>query len=365
MKVLQIGADRSKRGILYEGSPAFLRQQEYAKRFGQLDIIGFSRVSDGAKKVIRGTLTIHPTNSRSRWVYMRDALRIVKTLPKPDVVSAQDPFETGLVGWWIARKYQVPLHVQVHTDFLSPEYRRHSATNRIRVFLAGFVLRRAAGIRAVSDRIQESIQERYRPDVPVTVLPIFVDVGQFRNAIPDAALAGRFRSFATKLLVVSRLEAEKNVQLALRAFAASAPLDSCLIIVGAGSEETSFKHFAKRLNVAERVFFEGPRDVAPYYQLADVVLVPSRYEGYGLVTVEALAGGVPVLSTDVGIAREAGAIVTTEEKFADALAEWFKNGPRTGELKNYPYKSFDEYVRAYSEDIESCVKAQKGHTTAI
>ena len=58
-----------------------------------------------------------------------------------------------------------------------------------------------------------------------------------------------------------------------------------------------------------------------------------------------------MLSTDVGIAREAGAIVTTPEKFAESLSEWFKNGPREGHLESYPYKDFDEYVRAYCDDI--------------
>jgi glycosyltransferase involved in cell wall biosynthesis len=78
-----------------------------------------------------------------------------------------------------------------------------------------------------------------------------------------------------------------------------------------------------------------------------------------MVIVEALAAGKPVLSTDVGIAREAGAIVATEKDFATVLAEWFKNGPRTGELKNYPYKTFEAYVRAYSDDIAACVESKK------
>jgi len=364
MRVLQIGADRSKRGILFRGSPAFKRQEAYAKQFGHLDIIGFSLRSDGAKPVDEGALRVYPTGSPAKWRFGFDALRIARRLGRPDVVSVQDPFETGLVGWWIARKYKVPLHVQIHTDFLSPEYARLSLLNRIRIRIAGFVLRRAAGVRVVSERIKNSLERQYNVAIPITTLPIFVDIDRVRGAA-DATVTSRFGRFRTRALVVSRLEPEKNVALALQAFASSAPTDSCLIVVGTGTEKVSLQHFAKRLNVAERVFFEGEHDAAPYYAFSDIVLVPSKYEGYGLVAVEALAAGKPVLSTDVGVAREAGAIVTTGEKFADALAEWFKSGPRTGELKNYPYKNFDEYVQAYCDDIESCIKAQKGHTTAI
>ncbi len=365
MRVLQIGADRSKRGILYSGTPAFKRQEAYAKQFGNLDIIGFSLRRDGAQFVDAGALRIFPTDSTSKLFWGFDTVRVARTLARPDVVSVQDPFETGLVGWWIARKYKVPLHVQVHTDVLSPEYVRLSPLNRLRVLLAGFVLRRAAGIRVVSERIKKSVQAHYGINVPITVLPIFVDVERIRNAERDPELMRRFTKWKTKLLIVSRLEPEKDVALAIRAFARSAPADACLIVVGEGSEWPSLEDIAQECGISKRVLFEGARDAAQYYPLVDLVLFPSRYEGYGMVIIEALVAGKPVLSTDVGIAREAGAIVTIEEKFAGALAEWFKSGPRTGTLNNYPYANFDEYVRAYCDDIASCVKAQKGHTTAI
>lgn len=354
-----ISADRSKRGVLFPGSDAFKRQLAYAKEFGHLDIIGFSRKSDSAKSIDVDALHVRPTNSSSSFFYGLDAIRVVRKLPKPDVVTVQDPFETGLVGWWIARKFRVPLHVQVHTDFLSPEYAKLSLLSRLRVLVAGFVLRRARRIRVVSERIKRSLEAgNWRLEVPISILPIFADVERFQAAERDPELEKRFSRYTTRLLVVSRLEAEKNVALALRAFAVSAPKDACLIIAGTGGQKSTLQHLAKRLNVEERVFFGDPDDIAAHYALADLVLVPSKYEGYGLVIVEALAAGKPVLSTDVGIAREAGAIVTTEEKFADALAEWFKSGPRTGTLKSYPYENFDEYVRAYCDDIVACTKGK-------
>ncbi|MCR4325940.1 MAG: glycosyltransferase [Patescibacteria group bacterium] len=375
MRVLQIGSDRSKRGILFSGTPAASRQKAYADKFGHLYIIGFSLKSDGAKSYSEGELAVYPTNSVSRLSYGLDAYRIARTLPRPDVVSVQDPFESGLVAWFVAKRLRVPLHVQVHTDFLSPEYAPHSLRNRIRVIIARFVLHRASGIRVVSARIKDSLQAAsYKLQATPTILPIFADIERFKNAPPDAALEARFVSFKSKLLVVARLEPEKNVGLAVRAFAESSPLghsptgeakDSCLIIVGGGSERAGLEALAARLGVSHRVFFEGEKDAAPYYALADIALVTSRYEGYGLVIVEALARAVPVLSTDVGVAREAGAIVTTEEKFADALLEWFKSGPRAGELKDYPYKSFDEYVGAYRDNVAACcVPSEKRHNTA-
>jgi len=359
MRILAISGDRSRRGVLYAGSPAFKRQEAYAKQFGNLDVIVFSRRSDGATPMEASALRVYPTNSASRFFYGFDAIRIALKLPKPDVVTVQDPFEIGFVAWLIAALHGVSLHVQVHTDFLSPEYARLSFLNRIRVWVAGFVLRRASGVRVVSERIKKDIEQTFRIRASITALPIFVDVERFKTARSYLAISERFAMFKTKVLVVSRLEPEKNVSLAIRAFAEAAPEDACLIIVGAGSRALSLQHFAKRLNVAGRVFFEGSKDASDYYRSCDLILVPSKYEGYGLVTVEALSAGKPVLSTDVGIAREAGAIVTTEERFAEALADWFKNGPRTGELKNCPYANFEEYVHAYCNDIMACTNGKK------
>ena len=152
------------------------------------------------------------------------------------MVSAQDPFETGFVAWLIAILLQSPLHIQVHTDFLSPEYARLSLLNRTRAVIAGFVLKRATRVRVVSRRIKAGIEKRYTLRVPVTALPIFTDLQRIRAGARDIALEKRFAPYGTKILVVSRLEKEKNVALAIRAYAAVAPESSCLIIIGEGRE---------------------------------------------------------------------------------------------------------------------------------
>jgi glycosyltransferase involved in cell wall biosynthesis len=355
--VLQIGADRSKQGILYPDSSATKRQIKYGAHFDELDIIGFSRASD-RREVFKASENVHvyPTHSYSPLLYGLDAIEIAHKLRKPRVVSAQDPFETGLIAWFIARMYGVPLHVQVHTDFLSPEYSKLSIVNRIRAQLAEFILRRATRVRVVSDRIKQEIERQLHLRVPISVIPIFADVEHMRNIRPQKELIARFAQFRTKLLAVSRLESEKNIRLAINAFAQSAPRDACLIIVGGGSRRAPLESHARKLGVMNRVFFEGAANASEYFALADLLLVPSRYEGYGLVIVESLAAGKPVLSTDVGIARDMGAIVTSQAQFTKALADWFLSGPRTGHLQNYPYKNIDQYVQAYSDDIRACTE---------
>ncbi|HVM73362.1 MAG TPA: glycosyltransferase [Candidatus Paceibacterota bacterium] len=358
MRVLQIGSDRSKRGILFPGTPAFSRQISYADTFGHLDIIGFSLRSDGTVEYKERNLSVYPTNSLSKIFYGLDTLLIVRNLPKPDVISAQDPFEVGLLALLIAWVKGVPLHVQVHTDFLSHGYTQHSFMNRHRALVAGFVLRRATRIRVVSERVKNEIIARYKLKIPISVLPIFVDIILHQRQ-SDPMLVSAFSRFDRKLLFVGRLEPEKNASLAIRAFAQAAPERTCLIIVGDGSERAKLKALAKELNVdagSRMVIFEDQKESLKYYPIEDLVLVTSHYEGYGLVIIEALAAGKPVISTDVGIAREVGAIIASEKDFPAALSEWFKNGPREMHLKNYPYQSEADYIQKYCVDITACVK---------
>ncbi len=353
--VLVVGTET---GLFSRESKAYERTLRYGTCFSRLDLIVLCRrgVADGPFQISENTHA-YPTLSENPLFFAFDALRIARKLEKPNVITVQDPFESGLVGFFLARKWRVPLHVQVHTDFLSPAFASHSILNRIRVRIARFVLKRAAGVRVVGENVKKAlIAAGYGTQAEFSVLPIFIDTEQFRNTPVSEDLAKKFSKFRTKILVVSRLEGEKDVSLALTSFGKASPKSACLIIVGDGREKKMLQRLAQALGVEKRVFFEGTQDPKQYYALADLVLAPSRYEGYGRTIIEGLSAGKPVLSTDVGIAREAGAIVVEPRRFSEALAEWHKNGPKTGELMNYPYQSFDAYVRAYSDDIVRCVK---------
>ncbi len=344
MRVLSIGTDRR---LFEEGSAVRERQTLYADKFGSLDIIVFTRGKE-TKTAEFGAVQVVPTNSTSKWMYWLDAWLIAKNIQKPDVVSSQDPFETGLISLFIARRLKVPLHVQVHTDFTSRAYARHSLKNWLRVRIVWFVLRRATRIRVILDRTAHDIRIRGL-QAPVTILPIFVDAAHFA-AIPRTKHA----RWKIAMLAIGRFEKEKRFTLAIEALSVARLKghDVGLTLVGEGSEKSTYYRYAQRLRVADRLeIVEWQHDLAKFYSEADIVLVTSRYEGYGLVIVEALAAGVPVLSTDVGVAREAGAIVTTPKDFTKTLLQWISNGPRKSTLAQHAYRDISEYVERYCADV--------------
>jgi glycosyltransferase involved in cell wall biosynthesis len=352
MRVLSIGSDQK---LFEEGSVVRLRAEAYAKALGELHVIVFTRRRLGA--VHAGPLHIYATGSWSRLLYAFDAARIAKRVGG-DVVTTQDPFESGLAGTLAARALGVPLHVQLHTDPFSPAFvrvsnvgHRMSYINRCRLWLMPFVLRRAARIRVVSERLKSEITRRYHPRARVSVLPIFTDLARFR-AIKHAPEKGH-------LLWVGRFEREKDPMLALETLAVvrAAGMDARLTMLGAGRLASAVKARAKTRGLADHIELAGHADPLPYLARAELVLATSRYEGYGLAIIEALAAGVPVLSTDVGIAREAGATITARDSYMQTAAKLLTVGPPHPPPVPDPYPSFDDYVARYAADIKACIQA--------
>src|SRR6266403_5019143 len=178
-RLLVIGSETA---VFDPRSPVRARILAYARHFGETHLIVMCRGRYRTETV--GNVTFHPTNSPTRLLYGTHALLIVRKLPKPDVVSAQDPHDSGLLGLWIVRMRGSAFHVQVHADVFASSYRAHSMLNAFRSRIAQYVLARADGIRVVSRSIKESIEQRLMPKRPIAVLPIFIDIAHFRAALP-------------------------------------------------------------------------------------------------------------------------------------------------------------------------------------
>jgi glycosyltransferase involved in cell wall biosynthesis len=106
--------------------------------------------------------------------------------------------------------------------------------------------------------------------------------------------------------MASRLTAEKNIPFALEVFKIISRMYSHigLVIVGEGPEKEKLESMVKKLHLHNNVYFEPwSANLPEFYKTANMFLLTSNYEGYGLTLVEAIASGCPALSTDVGIAN--------------------------------------------------------------
>lgn len=348
MRVLSISSDWN---VFNEDSAVARRQRMQAATLERLEVF----VPHGPKRLVH----LAP-NATMRGFGLGKLLGAPRTilaalrLPRPDVVTSQDPFLIGLTAWIIARLRGSRFHVQIHTDVFDPKFAGHSLKLRFYVLLSRFILRRADAVRTVSERVKRSV-EKLGLSVPVSVLPVFVDAEAIRSA---EALDKKkeFPRFQKLALVVSRLEPEKDVAAAIRAFSKILEQQPSvgMVIVGDGSEAESLRSLARELGVEDKVVFAGTRSPYPYYKVADVTLVTSDFEGYGMVIVEALAAGCPVVSYDVGVAREAGAIIATDvEDLARTAAAVLSEG-RRGAL-SFALSSDLEYRDMWRAEIGSAL----------
>ena len=168
-------------------------------------------------------------------------------------------------------------------------------------------------------------------------------VPAFRAAPPESvgALRERFGIPAGALVVLSvgRLSLEKGHAVLLRGIAALVARGGLpvfrLVMLGDGPEREHLEALSRTLGLADSIIFAGMTgDVAPYFSLADIFVLPSRSEGSPNALLEALASAVPVVATAVGgvpeIVRsgENGLLVPPGDPpaFAAALAELLENG---------------------------------------
>lgn len=291
-----------------------------ASRVDLLEVIVFTKQRDNFLPVTDQKLILHPTNSLSVFNYIFDTIKIGKKLTGINLITCQDPFLTGWVGLRLARKFKVKLELQLHTDVLSSAFRQFNFKNRVYYWLAKFILPYANQVRVVSDKLKESLVTAKLVKLnQIYVLPIFTD---FVTAITPAWVTLIPRDYKV-ILMVGRLEGEKRFDLALQAFKLLADKKTILVIAGDGHEELKIKKLVNQLDLNERVILTGrltPSELAGSYQAAQVLLHTAAYEGYGLVLAEAAQVGLPIVSTDVGIAHEVGALITPSNPKAIAIA---------------------------------------------
>jgi glycosyltransferase involved in cell wall biosynthesis len=214
-------------------------------------------------------------------------------------------YRNAMGVWWVWRKTGVPVVSEVHHV---PGYpRAASASEAIQCVLAQHYIRWAkrhvVAFRTVNHRECPDFLARYGgvPQEQILVVPsVFVEKEFYPRDAPKKY----------DLMFCGRLALNKGLDLLLQAFALikrKRPA-STLLVKGEGPLEASMKREARRLGIAENLthvrWVDTPDDLAQLYSQARVLVCSSYNEGGPRVTVEAMACGVPAVSTRVGIMNE-------------------------------------------------------------
>ncbi|MCL5782250.1 MAG: glycosyltransferase [Patescibacteria group bacterium] len=278
--------------------------------------------------VIAPNCWAYSTESRSRLFYVFDAIRLGRFIVSRrgiTDITCQDSF-TAIVGMHLKKLFGVRLELQIHEDISSPYYVQN-ALRKLRKYLLISYIDRADRIRVVSQRIRKYlIDTLHVDDSKIEVRPISVDKEAIIKAPMTVDLHKKYPQFGKIVLMVGRLEREKNFESAIHSWqkVIKEIPNAGLVIVGDGSEMRKLRSLAERLGVEKSVVFEGwlERDeIFSYYKSADLFWNTSLSEGYGMTLAEAYAANCPIVSTDVGIAGEVNAVISTfsEDDMADKI----------------------------------------------
>jgi len=237
----------------------------------------------------------------------------------------------GNYGWRMVRN---PMHL--FTAF------------RDRIRYRGRTHRAVVALTGEEARLLREVYGRVHP--PITVIPNGVDIDRFSPGDPaDRAELRREAGLpddATVAAFVGHEYERKGLHLAIEALVI-APAVVLLVVGGTGEMIRRARAQTRRAGVADRVVFAGERpDPVPLLRASDVLVLPSAYEANALVVLEALACGLPVVSTRVGFAPDL--LVDGENGFLverDAAAI----GARLAELDAQPLDAWRERARRTAE----------------
>lgn len=280
---------------------------------------------------------------------------------KPDIVHSHHPFLVGDLALRISRQHQIPL-VFTHHIMLDQYIDFFKIKGEL---FKRFVVELSTGYANLADCVivpssaAHGLLRKTGVTSPLHIVPTGVDAGYFAQGhgadfrqkwgIPlDAFVVGH----------LGRLTPEKNPE-----FLARAAVDflktanrACCLIVGTGPSAQTLKTIFQENNLEDRFYGTGllhERELVDAYHAMDVFMFASHTETQGLVLLESLAAGTPVVALDVPPLREYvqdyrnGRLVPADdrEQFAEGLS-WFMNLPQDKfrEMKRYAQETVGEFT---------------------
>jgi len=263
----------------------------------------------------------------------------------PDVINQHYLLPTGVAGQWWAGRLGIPtVTTLIGMDVWDPHYRPAAPWRA----LMRRAIRRTQAVTCISSFVADVVRREYPPGpgVPCRVVPYGVDVKTFRPG--PTAMRQRYGLTAADriVLTVQRLYPRKGVATFLEAAALvvrEAP-DARFVIVGDGPERSALERRAAELGLGARVLFTGAvanADLPELYAAADVFAFHTLHEGLGIVLLESLASGCPVVTTAAGgtldIVRDGdtGLVVPPADAaaFARAVVRLLRDAPLAGALR--------------------------------
>ncbi|MBD7913653.1 glycosyltransferase [Clostridium sp. Sa3CUN1] len=279
-------------------------------------------IEDGLKTYRYKNYNFLPKNPKMFNVFNKRLEKLYKEIVKKegqvDIIHCHSSFWAGISAAYIAKKYGIPLIITEHSSLKTAIYIKDSYKPYIKESYLS-----ADTLISVGNGLKKEIQEiTGRRDIKVihNLIPV-------ENFYISNNKNSKFTFFS-----LAFLEGEKGFDILLKAFSKYFKNSKTRLLIGGdGSQKSFLINLTKELEIESQVEFLGRlsrEEVAKYMSLCDLFVLPSKYETFGVVYIEALASGKPIIGAFNGgaediINKNNGLIVKVND--VDALGIAMKN----------------------------------------
>jgi len=235
---------------------------------------------------------------------------------KPEVIHTHHPVLLGQAAARKAEELDLPLVFTFHTQYREYTHYVPLPQEAFQEFLKGAIqswlkdfMHQCQHIVVPSESMKEILVNDYGLQDRYTVIPTGINLEPYQS-VDGNELRARNHWQADKVIIsIGRLAKEKNWETLLHAVAKvyQEYPDLRLVLIGDGSEKDQLQSLATELGITERVTFTGElpfSEVTAYLKAADIFGFASVTETQGLVTMEAMAAGLPVVAVDASGTRD-------------------------------------------------------------
>jgi 1,2-diacylglycerol 3-alpha-glucosyltransferase len=313
--------------------------------------------------------------------YSQTAVRTFKTL---DIVHSHTPFSLAFAAFQAALRYHIP-HVHTYHTYL-PEYLHYlprplRPPKRAAERYSALICNRCNIVTVPSTPIRDELI-RYGVRRPIHMLPFGANLAFFqRDEVWQPRQDLGIAEDTSLIITTGRLAREKNLSFLLKTFATihAAMPTTTFVLTGNGPERANLEHQVAQLGLDKAVIFTGFLDydkLIDLYKAADLFLFASKTETQGLVLVEAMAGGTPVVAIgELGVLdivkEDVNGILVPEdvEKYAQATLDLLGDRNRyeklrVGALETAQILSTRNCTHRLLALYETCLSPTESHVQA-
>lgn len=291
--------------ILFATAERFLdndsKEQDFIRNlsmnFTKFILVVLSNKVKGLKlSFLEGTnIKIIAINKKKFFLFIPSLIREIQVYIKSyekTVVSASNPFELGIIAIFISRYFNYPLNIQIHTDVLSRNFKYDSIRNFFYFYISKIVIFFSNSLRVVNTNVYKKYEKKNIILLPDVSFNLRILNNKHKVNFPPV-----------NYIYPARYVKMKNHLNLLKAFQSFIEMypDVKLHFYGEGPYKQKILTYARQRNLTNHVTVNGyESNMDNIWGLADYLVFPSLYEGYGMIIEEALTQNIPVIATPFG-----------------------------------------------------------------